>query len=196
MKNLENTIVVRNEEGEMFMTSKENFETQNLCECFGNYGHKNDCYDSGCYSLDNSACEMHNDLLRYIDKKMNTTYFTDLESCSFDSIDEFISLFDDEKNIDAIKVLAEEWVKENTNHTEVEAWTYWNGSNHETLVLESDSGMNDVTELDDDEQEKIISEYQGMPHIEGTHSSEETENYIFSFSRMANDPWICSIRTK
>ena len=188
---------VNNEDEEFFITREKNFEKQKLCDCFDNFGQKIGCYNAGCYSLDNSSSDVYKDCLKELYKNFGVEYTDDnLQYSDFDdaasgdnellynvpqsSIDDFIS----------------EWKERNENHIEVKAWTYWDGHNFKTFVLEADSGMVDVEELGLEKQESILSEYPGVPYIEGTLESDETENYVFTFTRWADDPWICSVKER
>ena len=54
----------------------------------------------------------------------------------------------------------------------------------------------DVKELPDEQQEEILSEMPDSPYIENVSAQVETENFIFTFTRFASDPWICSAEKK
>ena len=85
----------------------------------------------------------------------------------------------------------------NENHTEVTGWNYHDGHNFRTVVLEADwSDQTDCTELDEEEQLAILLQYPGVPHIEGTNVSVETDDYIFHFDRWATNPWTCYVEKK
>ena len=72
------------------------------------------------------------------------------------------------------------------------AWNFWDGSNHKSHILGEDSF--DVEEIDEDEEKKILAEFSGAIHVsKGAYESEETENYIFTTSLYASDPWLASV---
>lgn len=188
---------VNSEDEEYFITSEKNFEEQNLCDCFDNYGQKIGCYNAGCYSIDNSASDAKNDCLEAMYKNFGVEFDKDdLCDDSFDS-----ALEGDNEllyNVPQISIdnFIKDWKDKNEYHAGVKAWTYWDGSNFKTFVLKADSGITDLEELDWEKQEEILDEYKGVPYIEGDVTSDETEYYIFTFTKLANDPWICSVKER
>jgi hypothetical protein len=193
-------IVIKNAtdpDEQMFVTKRDNFESVNLCETYDNYGQKVGCYNAGCYAIDNSDSDAEKDFLRdlydhfgieYNDDDLAEFDFSDVEN----GLNELLSGISQEKIDSFIK----EWKEKNEIHTEAIAWTYWDGHNFRSLVMRSDLGEPDVEEIDDDEEEAILAELPGFPYIEGTTASIETENYIFTFTLWADDPFYCTVEKK
>lgn len=184
-------------DGYFFITKKSNFETVNLCECFNNYGHQIGCYDAQCYSFDNSDSDAFKDCLRDLYEHLSVEYSDDDLNYSIEEILEGDNdlLVNFHKN--QIDEFIKKWKDENESHVEVEAWIYWDGSNYKTFILEADNELFcDVKELPDEQQEEILSEMPDSPYIENVSAQVETENFIFTFTRFASDPWICSAEKK
>jgi len=199
-KLLEEWIVVRmnDEDQEIRVTHREDFEEMNLCEIYGNYGQKSDCYLSGCYSLDNSISSAVADLKSAISEKFNI-FTDDIEICDcgnhFEIEDENLELTDDK--VVEINNFIKEWREENEIHTKITGWTYHDSHNFKTVILECDFEETDCTELSDEEQIEILSQMpETTPYMDGFNTSEETENFIFSFDRWATNPWYCTVKRK
>ena len=80
---------------------------------------------------------------------------------------------------------------EEGNDFEVEAWTYWNGSNWRSVILGSDMGGYD--EVDEETSTAILAELPEYPYIDGVYTTVKTENFDFFFSRMADFNWYCAV---
>ena len=184
------------------ITKRDNFEKVNMCDCYAQYDNKISCYDAGCYSFDNSDSSCRLDCKAALVKEFPELdrYTIDVNadgSVEFVDEDQFEDL--NERNLlndEAYASFIKNWIKENETHTEVTAWTFHDSHNFKSVVLDTDFGEPDCTELDEDEQRAILAEYPGFPHIEGTNASEETENYIFSFDLWATNPWTCYVEKK
>lgn len=163
-------------EGTIHVSSRNLFEEVNLCETYGNYGQKVGCFNAGCYALDNSNSPIHSDLMEAIDEHFSTKFsdaLKDLGNTSFASVSELIeelnNINDREDDVlksynytpideGKLKGFAEKWVKENENHSEVTAYTFFNGSNFETVVIEDhvfDGQMRTHVEIDEEEAKKV-----------------------------------------
>lgn len=202
-------------ESNLKVTRRYNFEREKVCNGHDNYGQIVDCCNAGCYALDNSESIFASDLLLAIENEMNVKlhgFFGNEFGTSFTSIDELIegieSLNADTAeskemynytDLDTVVVreFAEKWVSENENHSEAEQWTYWDGSNHKTITLNTDFGDSDCVELDEDLQIEILLEMpESTPYIAGTDTTEDTENFVFHFDRWASNPWYCDVTRK
>jgi len=90
-------------------------------------------------------------------------------------------------------------VDEEMYDIEVEAWTYCDGSNFRSLILSTEAGVADVEKVDEELESAILAELPNEPlpseYEEGV-ASVETENYIFSFSQFASDPFYCRVEYK
>lgn len=176
------------------VTRRNNFEKIEFCKAYGNYGVQVDCYNAGCYSLDNSSSSFKSDLEAFIKEKFN------LEGeFSYDDYKE-----QQENSIDTDQVLCIEidkavkaWIDENETHTEVTGWTYHDSHNFKTVVSEADFGEVDCNELDEEEQIEILLQMpETAPYMDGFNTSEETEDFIFRFDRWATNPWFCYVERK
>lgn len=186
-------IVVRKtktDESTMYITSRDDFEKTNLCDCRDNYGNTVGCQNAGCYSVENSYCDAAEECVKALYKHLNVSS-DDIDSDDLDDAlngcNELLEGIEQEK----IDSFIEKWREENENHVEVTAWNYWDNSNWRTFILEAESGEVDVEEVENSEE--ILKEYPGVPLIEGTETTVETENFAFTFNIWANDPWPCTV---
>jgi hypothetical protein len=155
-------MVVRklNADNELLIVKEEWFEDSKPCECYDNYGQQCDCYNSGCYSLENSESDAISDMLSKLYEHFNIEYTQDdlcddkyedtkngdnelLEGISEDDINNFIT----------------DWKDKNEIHTEIKAYTFHNGRNFQTIVLESDCCKPNVERVAAEEEKLIIEEY-------------------------------------
>jgi len=189
------------------ITKRSNFEKMDFCKAYGNYGVQVDCNNAGCYSFNNTdscifsdfyseASEMfgfNEDVLDKLELSHRSLYEMLIEPSGSVA---YRIMKDEITEWDKVIEFFNKWREENETHTEVTAWTYHDSHNFKTVVLDTDFGEPDCVELDEDEQKKIFAEYPGVPHIEGTNASEETENYIFHFDLWATNPWVCYVEKK
>lgn len=182
------------DEDSIRITKRENFTTTNMCDCYGNHGQKSDCYTAGCYSFENSESTCKNDCIEAMYKHFNVAFENDnLDDQHFDNAIEGENNLLEGIEIEEIKAFIANWKLQNEVHTEVTAWTYHDSHNFKTVVLRTDFGEPDCTELGEEETRAILAELPGFPHIEGTNTSIETENYRFSFDLWATNPWHCYV---
>lgn len=199
---LEKFIVVKmNDENESIrMTLRQNFSVENRCDNYSNYGNKVGCYDAGCYSFDNSDSPIFEEFESAIKEKFSCI-FEIMQQNNLD-IKDLVEMFESEDNsenlpnFEKMVQFYEKWKAENESHTEVTSWTYHDSHNFKSIVLKCDFGEPDCEELDDEDQVKILLQYPGFPHIDGTNATEETEDYLFEFDLWATNPWICEIEIK
>jgi hypothetical protein len=211
---LEKYIILRFEGDDDYqITLRSHFEQINLCDCYENYGMKCGCYDSGCYVFKNSGCEIAEDCYKelyhefehnnddeesiwgLVRENLELSY-TDFFEMLINDKDVFISnfLLTEEMYIE-VKKWFENWKEENETHTQVTAWTYWDGNNFKTVVLSTDFGEPDCFEVDSEESRKILAEFNGALDVFAT-ESKETENYIFTTTLYASDPYLASVEIK
>lgn len=203
------------DESNLKVTRRFNFEREKVCSGYDNYGQVVDCCNAGCYALDNSESNFASDLLLAIESELDVKlhgFFGDEFGTSFTTLDELIENIDylnaepaeskemynyTDVDTGAVRAFADKWVEENENHTEAEQWTYWDGSNHKTITLNTDFGDSDCAELDEDEQIEVLLEMpESTPYISGTDTTEETENFEFHFDLWASNPWYCDVKRK
>jgi hypothetical protein len=194
------------DENAIRITHRSNFEKMDYCKAYGNYGVQVDCYHAGCYSFSNSSSEIFErfyDAL-HTDGGFGVGSLMDDNELTYKELVEMLQ--DPSNHANGEKIFGSQfpkmveffkiWRDANENHTEVTGWTYHDSHNFRTVVSEADFNETDCTELDEDEQIAILLQYPGIPHIEGTNESEETENYIFHFDRWATNPWTCYVDKK
>jgi hypothetical protein len=186
-------IVVKYTNGDdnYYITRRSNFEKTLLCEFYDNYGIKCGCWNAGCYSFDNEDSKCKKDCAKALIEKYNLDINKYLnpeifEKFDFDLVDELFDEYTD---------FVKDWKSNNENHTEIVGWTYFDGSNFRTLSIDCEDPV--VEELSEELQKYILKEFTGAVHVEhGASGSEETENYIFTSTLYASDPWICSVSEK
>lgn len=203
-KLLEEWIVIKmnDEDQEIRVTHRENFQKMNLCKAYNNYGQECGCYNAGCYSLDNSSSIAMDDLKISISEKFNIS-LDDIEICDCgnhfeinDFKNDFMLELTDDKVVE-INNFIKEWQEENENHTTITGWTYHDSRNFRTIGLKCDNGEPDCVELSDEEQIKILSQMpETAPYMNGFNTSEETGDFIYSFDLWATNPWFCSVERK
>lgn len=190
------------------VTLRSNFEKMNFCDAYGNYGQQVGCYDAGCYSFENSGCSIFDDFYSAISKKIGPfgSLMDDLELTTNDLV-EWLSSSEDSVSYKTgldnfpdwgkMVVFYKTWREQNENHTQVIGWTYHDSHNFKTVISEADFGEPDCTELDQDEEIEILLQMpETAPYMEGTNTSEETDDFIFHFDRWATNPWFCYVEKK
>lgn len=138
------------EENFILVSMRSNFEKVRLCETYGDYGQQVGCYNAGCYSLENSESTFKQDLESYITEKFKLE-----ENFSYDDFAEL-----DEDDVDKeIKESIKTWIEENENHGSCVAYTYWDGNNFATVIIENEYFDDQVSHVEIDEEEaKLIEE--------------------------------------
>lgn len=86
-----------------------------------------------------------------------------------------------------------EWEDGEVYHTKNLAWSYWDGRNWKTIVIESD-GYCDHTEVNQEISLKILEEMPEVPYIEKAYKTIETENFAYTCTRYESDPFIFSVK--
>ena len=168
----------------IFLTDEDNFKKVDLCDTHNRFGQVVGCVNAGCYSLVNTegdACIRH--LEAHIEAKF---------SIEFSYSDYKDGEYDEELFFAELKSEIESWAEANVMHTEVTAWNYWNGNNHQTIVLGCDFGEPDCEEVNDDENEAIIDDYENNVEWEDWNFGQRRgfgDKYIFHQSQYASDPY-------
>jgi hypothetical protein len=87
-----------------------------------------------------------------------------------------------------------------TSHIGCEAFSYWDGRNWRSITTWVDYDIySDAILLnyyDEKLAEKILSEMPDCVYVEGVWKSIETENFIFTATRNADDPYMYSVEKK
>lgn len=185
-------IVLVNEVNERkYITYRSNFERQDECKTYDKHGQTIDCENAGCYSFYNQLSVIFDD------------FEFELESAGVNlnelSIHIVVAMLEDGDQPDELNNEDWEKVKELYNeflskqyHSQVTAWTFWNGSNWKSITLYSEYyGETDVREAVNSRE--ILDEMPDMPIMDGATASVETENFTYYFSRYASNPWICEV---
>lgn len=189
---LEEWIVVKDQDDNYRITLRKNFETMDLCRGYGEYGKPIDCNYAECWSFNNTDSYIYNDFEDAL-KKAGLGHAINSD-CSRRNVVELIrdNIVPDHMNDqdwEKVKQVYNELLAQEV-HTQVTGWTYWDGSNHRTVCISSDSGDPDMYEISKEKQKHILNEMpESMPRIEGADGYLETEHYRFEFSRSASMPW-------
>lgn len=172
----------------IFLTEENNFTKVDLCDTHDRFGQTCGCVNAGCYSLDNSegdACIR--DLESHIEAKFSIEFsYTDYKDGEYDEESFFVEL----------KSEIESWAEANVMHTEVTPWNYWNGNNHQTIVLRCDFGEADCEEIDEEENEVIIDDYENNVEWGDWNFGQRSgfgKKYSFYQSHYASDPYTARV---
>ena len=171
-----------------YITYRSNFEELDECKTY-EHGQMIGCENSGCYSFSNQLSAIFDD------------FEGELESAGIDlnelSIHILVAMLEDgdqpdelnDKDWAKVKELYNEFLSKQT-HSQVTAYTFWDGSNWKSITLYSEYyGETDVREAENSKE--ILDEMPDTPHMEGATATVETENFTYYFSRYASNPWIC-----
>ena len=138
------------EENFVLVSMRANFDKVQLCQTYGDYGQQVGCYNAGCYSLENSESTFKQDLESYITEKFQLA-----ENFSYD---DFAELDEDEAD-NGIKESIKTWIEENENHSSCVAYTYWDGNNFATAIIENEYFDDQVSHVEIDKEEaKLVEE--------------------------------------
>ena len=184
-------IVLVNEVNERkFVTYRSNFEEQDECKTY-EHGQMIGCENSGCYSFSNQLSVIFDDFEDEL-----TAAGIDLNELSIHIV---VAILEDGDQPDELNNEDWEKAKEIYNeflskqaHSQVTAYTFWNGSNWKSITLYSEYyGETDVREAVNSKE--ILDEMPDTPQMEGATATVETENFTHYFSRYSSNPWICEV---
>lgn len=199
-------------DNETKVTSRKNFEQMNLCNVYGNYGQIVGCNDASCYVFSNRYCDIaehfYNEFVEnfpHRDDDQESIWCLVCENFEI-SYNDFADYLENNESFfcEKFSVTLEQhaemrkfflnWKKNNESHTQCVAWNYWDGSNHKGIILKSDLFDTECYELEEDEQIEILKQMpETAPHMEGATAIWANEEFIYYFTRWANDPWFCSV---
>ena len=173
-----------------FITYRSNFEELDECKTY-EHGQMIGCENSGCYSFSNQLSVIFDDFEEELE--IAGVNLNEL------SINILVAMLEDGDQPDELNNEDWEKAKELYNeflskqyHSQVTAYTYWNGSNWKSITLYSEYyGETDVREAVNSRE--ILDEMPETPHMEGATATVETENFTYYFSRYASNPWICEV---
>ena len=206
---LEKWIVCKWEAGEDYetrigVTLRKNFAEMLLCEAYDSNGQLVDCHGACCYTFQNNESGIHADFAKEIFAQFPGLAQVAAEEDMTDN--EFCQWFSDSINhkpgrelfgaeaFDAVLAIFREWETTRTSHTEAKGWTYWDGSNHHTILIEEGAANEpDVTELDSDDQVEILLQMPTCPANPGKGVTVESVDYRFSFDSWSHNPWHCLV---
>ena len=184
-------IVLVNESNERkYVTYRSNFEELDECKTY-EHGQMIGCENSGCYSFSNQLSVIFDDFEEELE-----TAGVNLNELSIHIL---VAMLEDNDQPDELNNEDWEKVKELYNeylskqyHSQVTAYTFWNGSNWKSITLYSEYyGETDVREAVNSRE--ILDEMPETPQMEGATAMVETENFTYYFSRYASNPWICEV---
>lgn len=184
-------IVLVNEVNERkYVTYRSNFEELDECKTY-EHGQMIGCENSGCYSFSNQLSVIFDDFEESLE-----TAGVNLNELSIHIL---VAMLEDEDQPDELNNEDWEKVKELYNeylskqyHSQVTAYTFWNGSNWKSITLYSEYyGETDVREAVNSRE--ILDEMPETPQMEGATAMVETENFTYYFSRYSSNPWVCEV---
>ena len=137
-----------------YLVDKDNIEKCALYDCYNSWGGKIGHTDAGDYSLHNVEGDSALYNMRQEGCKVFGEGFADIE-LGYDDEDIYISNYDELEGVAAseeeINEWINEWEKNNANYTEVEAITWWDGSNNCTRIIDGDEWCADLVRIDGSE---------------------------------------------
>lgn len=142
---MENLRVIKDTyNGNLYVIDDNDVKTMNLCDTYDNYGNVIGHYAAGDYHIGNSGCDYEKDLKSYLTEKFGI----DFSEVEFEADEEVTDIYADEDNLSDFiannkkKILSavEDFRKENEHITECKSLEYWDGNNHQSIVLEDENG--------------------------------------------------------
>lgn len=183
-----NLIVIRkkeSEDGRMFIADRDDFEWQNLSECYDKFGQQIGEENAGDYCLENCYCT-----------DLRDKFLNDLKAAGFEvdensDIDDFTDS-EDEK----LKKFIEAWKDENESYTEALVYNFWNGHNWQSIIISCDSDESvNYEEIEGKEAEDILKAFEGVQfgqHERGLCTVESGE-FVFTHSLFAGNPFLADV---
>jgi hypothetical protein len=192
-QNLEVFTRIDNFNERFVIISKNDIQNCRYCETYDNNGIAVGCYSAQCYTFGDGTFD--NDIAREI----KNNFEIDVDMIGVSDIDDFLSIFDENPEYDDIEKFVREWVSKNEHHTECESIEYWDGRNNRSVVVAHEycsiEECSNLKNVDAETKKSVLNEMPDyIPHIEKTHETIETESWKYTYSRMADFPWICSVR--
>lgn len=185
---------------QIVIINENQIESKNLCETYNDFGQECGCYDAGCYSIDNSDSDFESDLKDAIKKKFGHLDTFNIIPC----FDEYAFEYEDEPeeddntDVEAINKFINEWIKENTSHCDAEVFEYHDGSNWHSLAISVEGVEPVLVEVEEELNDKIISEYQDADRTEFNMGKMvfESESFSFTVTQFASDWTIATVDLK
>lgn len=159
------------------------FEETLLKDTYDKYGQEVGAYDAASYSLHNSNSSAAEQCLDELVEKFGTEYANGVIKEGQYQHNEIVDVEDIQKFVD-------KWEEENANHEKVKAYTYWNGSNFVSIIIEAEYQDNVIThEVIEDESESLayaIKNKQFFKNQNGiNHSQSDCGEYLISETQYA-----------
>lgn len=187
-------------ERQLVIINEDQIETKKLCETYDEHGQQCGCYAAGCYSLDNSESDFENDLRNAVEKEFGLlsayNIMNTLGACVFEFEEEPDET--DDTDVEAIESFINAWVKENTSHCDATVFEYHDGSNWHSLAIDVEGVDPALEEVEDELNEKIISEYEDAERTEFVMGKMvfESDSFIFTVTQFASDWTIAEVEEK
>lgn len=168
-------------------------------DCYNNYGVQFDGYEASDYAFDNYAAGCIEAAQKAYEEKHGSVDWSVLD-IQADGPEKVIIENEDCERQTAIENFFAEWAKENVNYSEGRYITYWNGSNHISILLEYDGIDNNRLweELDDEETQKYVDIYnraEELPDVwERGYKVCQIDAYKVTFSQWEKDFQIAEIK--
>jgi hypothetical protein len=184
-----------------FIVKEGSFKNTCLCECYGNYGRQLNCYDAGCYSRHNTDSNFHrhafSELYEILGERQASKITQLREELEDDEAFRYFftpRAFDVYVNISKTllqkcKSFLAKWERENTEHTECEALTFWNGHNHESVVLGDECGESGLNFTFNHELDIEVL-YEVLNYLENDKISDK---YLISEAQFEGDWWLYEV---
>lgn len=155
-------LALNNDEQEMIIVSASQIERSPLYLCYSNYGQQIGHTDAGDYAIDNYYSSAAHDCKKALTEKFDL----DVEADDFELEEETENtyVFDNsefdfsEEKVIAINKFIAKWQEENENYTEVTCINYWDGSNHQTLLVDEDEYVSAST-VDSETEKEILKAF-------------------------------------
>lgn len=155
MKAIRNT-----EDGRILLIDDSIIHDGRIRDCYNNYGVQFDGCEASDYAFDNYESGCLEAAQKAYAEKHGSVDWASLDIQADDSEKVIIEDEDGERQ-PAMENFFAEWAKENVNYSEGRYITYWNGSNHISILLDYDGIDNNRLweELDDEKTQKYIAIY-------------------------------------
>ena len=189
-------------EKQIVIINESQIESKKLCETYGDFGQQCGCYAAGCYSIDNCESGFMKDLKNAVEEKFGFIPAYDVESVGDVACINFDSSVEDEEaekiDVEPIEKFINEWIEENTYHCDAEVFEYHDGSNWHSLAINVEGVEPALVEVEEELNNKIISEYQDADRTEFNMGKMvfESESFIFTVTQFASDWTIATVDSK
>lgn len=178
-----------------------------LHDCYGSYGQQYD--DCGDYAL-GECREFEEDLVDAVKEEFKLEEFAFNDWDDIENITEYETEDGDTDLSEVTKALIidfmKDWIRENEHYVEALYYTYWDGSNHKSIVFDCEgssewcdySVIRGEDDLDEDDLALLdeineAAENHDNYCYSGFTTSDRQGRFIVSSSLYCSDPWVCRV---